>query len=87
MEKTAYWNICRKKGFNVPKKWQDHKLLPCTENEYFKIFLDYNIQTDHISEHRRQGMIIVDKTNTKVQIVDFVVPAGHRIEIFQQGGN
>ena len=35
-------------------------------------------------EHRRPGMIIIDKTSKKVQNVDFAIPADHRIEIYQQ---
>ena len=37
MGKTVHWDTCRKKGFNVPDKWYEHKPLPCTENESFKI--------------------------------------------------
>ena len=84
MGNTVHWDICRKKGFNVPEKRYKHKSLPCTENECFKIFCDFNNQTDHIIEHRRPDMIILDKTNKKAQIVDFAVPADHRIEISQQ---
>ena len=85
MGKTVYWDICRKKGCNVPEKWYEHKpLLPCTENESFKILWDFNIQTDNISEHRRPGVIIIDKTSKKAQIVDFTVPADHQIEISQK---
>ena len=44
MGKTVHWDICKKKGFNVPEKWYEHKPLPCTENESFKILWDFNIQ-------------------------------------------
>ena len=84
MGKTVHLNICRKKGFNVPEKWYEHKPLPCTENESFKIHWDFNIQTDNIIEHRRSGMIIIDKTSKKAQTVDLAAPSDHRIEIFQQ---
>ena len=70
-------------GFNVPEKWYEHKALPSTENGSFKIPWDFNIHTDHIIEHRRPDIIIVDKTNKKAQTVDFAVPADRRIEISQ----
>ena len=38
---------------------------------------------DHIIEHRRPDIIIVDKTNKKAQTVDFAVPTDRRIEISQ----
>ena len=84
MGMTVHWEICRKKGFNLPDKWYEHKPLPCTENESFITFLDFNIQTDNIIEHRRPDTIIIDKTNRKTQIVDFAVSADHRLEISQQ---
>ena len=61
MGKTAHWDICKKKSFNVPKTWFEHKPLPCIENESFKFLWDFNIQTDNIIKHRRSEMIIVDK--------------------------
>ena len=60
-----------------------NKPLPCTENESFKILLVFHIQPDNIIEHRRPDMIIIDKTKKKAQVVDFAVPADHRIEISQ----
>ena len=39
---------------------------------------------DYIIEHRRPDMIVIDKTNKKAQIVDFAVPADHRIEVSKQ---
>ena len=84
MGKTVHWDICRKKGFNVPKKWQEQKPLPCTENESFKILWDFHIQTENIIEHRRTDMIIIYKTSKEAQIVKVAVPADQRIEISQQ---
>ena len=51
MVKIVHWDVCRKKGFNVPNKWYEHKPLPCTENKSFKILWDFNIQTDNVIEH------------------------------------
>ena len=61
MGKAVHWDTCRKKGFNVPEKWYEHKPLPGTENESFKILWDFKIETDNIIEHRRVDMIITDK--------------------------
>ena len=75
MGKAVLWDICRKKGFNVPDKWYEHKPIPCTENKSFKNLWDFNIQADNKIEHRRPDMIIIDKTSRKAQRVDFAVPA------------
>ena len=84
MGKSVHWNICRKKDFNVPKKWFERKPLPCTKSESFKILTDFNNQTDNITEHGRPDMIIVNKTSKKAQIVDSAVPAYHWFGISQQ---
>ena len=31
MGTTVHWDICRKRGANVPEKWYKYKPLPCTE--------------------------------------------------------
>ena len=84
MGKIVLWDICRKKGFNVPEKRYKHKPLPCTENESFKVLWDFNIQKDNIIDHRRPDVIITDKSSKKAQIVDFYFPADHWIEVSQQ---
>ena len=84
MGKPVHQKICRKKALYVPKKWYAHKHLICTENKSFKILWYFNAQTDHIIEHRGPDVIIVDKTNRKVQILDLAVCADHRFEISQQ---
>ena len=81
---TVHWDICRKESFNVPNIWYKHEPLPCTENQSFETLRDFNIQTDHITEHRRPDIINLDKTNKKAQIGDFAVPTYHWIDISQQ---
>ena len=73
------------KGFNVPEKWYLHKTLPCTENEFFKIHWDFNIQVDHIIEHRRPDMVIVGKTKKKAQIVDFAFQQTTGLKFLNRG--
>ena len=42
----------------------------CTEDKPFKIFQDFNIQMDNITEHRRPDMINMGITSKKAQIFD-----------------
>ena len=84
MGKIVLWDICRKKGFNVPEKRYKHKPLPCTEIESFKVLWDFKCQKDNIIDHRRPDVIIADKSSKKAQIVDFSFPADHGIEVSQQ---
>ena len=41
---------------------------------------DFSIQTDHIIEARRPGLVVVDKKERICKIIDFAVPGDSRIE-------
>ena len=45
------------------------------------ILWDFNIQTDHLIPSRRPGLIIINKKKRICKIVDFAVPADHRINM------
>jgi len=45
-----------------------------------KILWDMNIQTDHVIEHRRPDIVVVDKDNKRALLIDIVVPADARVE-------
>ena len=42
---------------------------------------DFDIQTDHLISVRRPDLIIINKKNRTRKIVDFSVPADHRIKL------
>ena len=47
-----------------------------------KLFWDFDIQTDHLISVRRPDLIIINNKKTKTcKIVDFAVPADHRIKL------
>ena len=48
-----------------------------------KLLWDFDIQTDHLISARRPGLIIINKKKKKriCKIVDFAVPADHRIKL------
>ena len=50
------------------------------ENEGYKILWDFSIQTDHVIEPRRQDLVVVDKKERSVKIIDFAVPGDSRIQ-------
>ena len=58
-----------------------HNPAPVIENYSHKLLWDFNIQTDHLIPARRSDLIIInDKKKRTCKIVDFVVPAHHRIK-------
>ena len=50
------------------------------ENYSWKILWDFTIQTDHVIEARRPGMVIIDNTKNECKIIDFACPFDSRIE-------
>ena len=53
------------------------------ENDTHKFLWDFDIQTDHRISARKPGLIIINKKKKKrtCKIVDFAVPAYHRIKL------
>ena len=67
----VHWKLCCKYDLGRSKKWYDHQPDGVIENERCKILWDMNIQYDHVIETRRPDIVVVvDKKNNKVIIVD-----------------
>ena len=61
-----------------------HNPAPVLENDKHKLPWDFNIQTDHLIPARRPDLIIINKKKKKrefAKLVDFAVPADHRINL------
>ena len=59
-----------------------HNPAPVLENDTHKLLWDVNIQTDHLIPVRRPDLIIINKKKKRIcKIVDFAVPADHRINL------
>ena len=58
-----------------------HSPAPVLENNTHKLLWDFDIHTDHLISVRRPGLIIINKKKRICKIVDFVIPANHRIKL------
>ena len=62
-----------------------HNPASVLENDTHKLLWDFDIQTDHLISARRPDLIIIYKKRKKekgiCKIVDFAVPADHRIKL------
>ena len=54
---------------------------PVLENPTHKLLWDFNIQMDHLILARRPDLIIINKKMRTCKIVNFAVPADHRIKL------
>ena len=59
-----------------------HNPSPVLENDSHKLLWDFNIQTDHLIPARRPELIKINKNKKRIcKIIDFAVPADHRINL------
>ena len=78
VSKVTHWKMCRKFQFDHTNKWYMHNPAPVLENDSHKLF---HIQTDPLIPARRPDLIIINKKTRICKIVDFTVPADHRINL------
>ena len=58
-----------------------HNPAPVLENDSHKLVWDFNIPTDHLIPAWRTDLIRINKRKGICKIVDFAVPADHRINL------
>ena len=72
--------------FDHANKWYMHNPAPVLENDTHKLLWNFDVQTDHLISAGRPDLIIINKKKKKkkkqiCKIVDFAVPADHRIKL------
>ena len=58
-----------------------HNPAPVLENDTHKLLWDFDIQKDHLTSASRPDLIIIYKIKKISKIIDFAIPADHRIEL------
>ena len=83
MGKVIHWEMCKKFKFDHANKWYMHNPAPVLENDSHKLLWDFDIETDQLISARRPDLIIINNKKEKKisKIVDFTVPADHRIKL------
>ena len=82
MDKVIHWEMCKKFKFDYKSKWYMHNPASFQENDTHKLLWDFNIHTDHLISTRRPDVIIIKRKKKRIcKIVDFAVPADHRIKL------
>ena len=75
-----YWTLCGKDLLDRSEQWWQHKVETVLENETSKILWDFNIYTDWAIHHRRPDIVLIDKEDNRVKIIDIAVPWDANIE-------
>ena len=73
--------MCKEFKFGNTNKWYMDNSAPVLEYDTHKLQWDFNIQTDHLIPARRPDLIIINIKRKICKIVDFAVPADHRINL------
>ena len=73
--------MCKQFKFDHTNKWYMHNPAPVLENNTHKLLWDFDIHTNHLISARRPDLIIINKKKRTCKIVDFPVPADHRIKL------
>ena len=58
-----------------------HNPVPVLENDNHKLLWNFGVQTDHQISARRPDQIVINKKKRTCKIVDFAVPADHKIKL------
>ena len=58
-----------------------HHPAPVLENNTHELLWDFDIHTDHLISARRPGLMIINKKKRTSKIVNFAVPADHRLKL------
>ena len=79
--KVIHWELCKKFKFDHTYKWYMHNQAPVLENDTHKLLWDFEIPTDPLISARSPDLIIINNKKRTCKIVNFAVPADHRIKL------
>ena len=82
--RIVHLELCQKFGLIGEVKWYYHKPAIVVENDRIKILSDFNIQADHVIQHRKPDIVVLYKNERKCHFIDIAVPGDKRTELKEQ---
>ena len=79
--KVIYWKCFQKLKCDHTSKSYMHNLETAKKNEIHKLYWDFEIQTYHLILARLPDILIVNIKKRTCWIVEFTVPADHRVKL------
>ena len=71
----VHWSLLRCFNQPVSHNYWDHIPIAVVENSNVKVLWDFNIYTDRFLTARRPDIVVVNKHQKLVQIIDVAVPS------------
>ena len=81
---AVHWSLCETYHIKDFEQWYQHTAEPVIETQRVKILWDINIQTDHVIEHRRPDIVVVDIDKMRAFLIDIAVPGDATVEEKEQ---
>ena len=78
--RIIHWELCGKHNLERAKYWYDHQPAGVIENDSHKILWDFMIQCDHVVEHRKPDIVLVNKEEKTCLLIDIACPGDIRIK-------
>ena len=80
--RIVHLDLCQKLGLFGEIKWYNHKPVSVVGNGRVKILCNFNIETDHVIEHKRPDIVVLYK---KCHFFHIAVPWNKGIELEKTG--
>ena len=77
---AVHWGLCQKYGIPSTEQWYKHRAEAVVETQQVKLLWDFTIQTDHVIEHRRPDIVVLEKQAKRALIIDIAVPGDCRVD-------
>src|SRR6476659_3523764 len=72
--KIVHWSLCKKYNIETIQQWWKHQPEAVAENDAVKILWDFSIRTDNKIQANKPDLVVVDKANKTLLIIDIACP-------------
>src|SRR6476659_11439629 len=72
--KIVHWSLCKKYNIETIQQWWKHQPEAVAENDAVKILWDFIIRTDNKIQANKPDLVVVDKANKTLLIIDIACP-------------
>ena len=77
--KYIHWKLCKKYNIDSKARWHEHSPKGIVESNDIRILSDCVIQCYKEIDARRPDIVIVDKLQKEVKIIDAAIPGDIRV--------
>jgi len=77
--RIIHWTLSKRFILDVCGNYWNHEPQSVSQNSQVKLLWDFNIYTDHVLSALQPDILMVDKHNNTVEIIDISVPADSNV--------